>query len=97
MPTVLRTAEIEWTGSIARGSDSCPGSGAITDLPLTIASRIVTPRAKRAPRELIAAAHAGCHHGDWSILAAQGTPPERLNVIGTVTLEGFWAARDCLE
>jgi len=89
MPTVLRTAEIEWTGSIARGSGLVSGgSGAITDLPLTIASRIGHPEGKTSPEELIAAAHAGCFTmAIGSILAAQGTPPERLNVTATVTLE----------
>ena len=88
MPTVLRTAEIEWTGSIARGSGLMSGgSGAITDLPLTIASRIGHPEGKTSPEELIAAAHAGCFTmAIGSILAAQGTP-ERLNVTAAVTLE----------
>ena len=88
MPTVLRTAEIEWTGSIARGSGLISGgSGAITDLPLTIASRIGHPEGKTSPEELIAAAHAGCFTmAIGSILAAQGTP-ERLNVTAAVTLE----------
>ena len=89
MPTVLRTAEIEWTGSIARGSGLMSGgSGAINDLPLTIASRIGHPEGKTSPEELIAAAHAGCFTmAVGSILAGQGTPPERLNVTATVTLE----------
>jgi lipoyl-dependent peroxiredoxin len=89
MPTVLRTAEIEWTGSIARGSGLMSGgSGAINDLPLTIASRIGHPEGKTSPEELIAAAHAGCFTmAIGSILAGQGTPPERLNVTATVTLE----------
>jgi len=88
MPTVLRTAEIEWTGSIARGSGLISGgSGAITDLPLTIGSRIGHPEGKTSPEELIAAAHAGCFTmAIGSILAAQGTP-ERLNVTAAVTLE----------
>lgn len=89
MPTVLRTAEVEWTGSVARGSGLVSGtSGAINDLPLTAASRFGQTDGKTSPEELIAAAHAGCFAmAIGSILAGQGTPPERLHVTATVTLE----------
>jgi len=89
MTAVQRTAEVEWTGSIARGSGvTSGGSGAISDLPFTLASRFGEPEGKTSPEELIAAAHAGCFTmALGSILAGQGTPPERLQVTATVTLE----------
>ena len=89
MAAVHRTAQVEWTGSIARGSGvASGGSGAIGALPITLASRFGEPEGKTSPEELIAAAHAGCFTmALGSILAGQGTPPERLHVTATVTLE----------
>ena len=89
MTTVHRTAEINWTGTIARGSGLASGrSGALGDLPITLASRFGEPAGKTSPEELIAAAHAGCFTmALGSILAREGTPPEHLQVTATVTLE----------
>jgi osmotically inducible protein OsmC len=61
MAAVQRTAEVDWTGSIARGSGHASGgSGALADLPITAASRFGEPEGKTSPEELIAAAHAAC-------------------------------------
>jgi lipoyl-dependent peroxiredoxin len=89
MAAVQRTAEVDWTGSIARGSGHASGaSGALGDLPITVASRFGEPEGKTSPEELIAAAHAACFTmALGSILAARRTPPERLRVTATVTLE----------
>lgn len=89
MAAVQRTAQVDWTGSIARGSGLASGrSGAISDLPITLASRFGEPEGKTSPEELIATAHASCFTiALGSILAAQGTPPEHLQVTATVTLE----------
>jgi lipoyl-dependent peroxiredoxin len=89
MANVERTARVAWTGTIARGTGMASGgSGAIRDLPLTAASRFGEPEGKTSPEELIAAAHAGCFTmALGSILAGQGTPPERLDVSARVTLE----------
>jgi osmotically inducible protein OsmC len=89
MAAARRTAEVDWTGSIARGSGlTSGGSGAISDLPITLASRFGEPEGKTSPEELIAAAHAGCFAmALGSILAGQGTPPEHLQVTATVTLD----------
>jgi osmotically inducible protein OsmC len=89
MTAVRRTAEIDWTGSIARGSGLASGhSGALSHLPMTFASRFGEPEGRTSPEELIAAAHAGCFTmALGSILAGQGTPPEHLRVTATVTLE----------
>jgi osmotically inducible protein OsmC len=89
MAAVERTAEIDWTGSIARGSGRASGrSGAFSDLPVTIASRFGEPEGKTSPEELIATAHATCFTmALGSVLAAQRTPPERLRVTATVALK----------
>jgi organic hydroperoxide reductase OsmC/OhrA len=61
MVVVQRAVDVEWTGSIARGSGCASGgSGALGDLPITVASRFGEPDGKTSPEELIAAAHAAC-------------------------------------
>jgi lipoyl-dependent peroxiredoxin len=89
MPSVQRTAEVVWSGTIARGTGMASGgSGAIRNMPMTQATRMGEPEGHTSPEELIAAAHAGCFAMSLgSILAGQRTPPERLDVSATVTLE----------
>lgn len=89
MTSVHRTAHVDWSGSIARGSGvTTGGSGALQQLPITLASRIGEPAGRTSPEEMIAAAHAGCFTmALGSILAGRRTPPERLQVTATVTLE----------
>src|SRR3954454_2712025 len=89
MANVERTAKVVWTGTIARGSGVASGSsGALRNLPITLASRFGDPEGKTSPEELIAAAHAGCFTmALGSVLAGRGTPPERLDVSARVTLE----------
>jgi lipoyl-dependent peroxiredoxin len=86
---VQRTAEVEWTGTIARGSGLARGAtGALGELPITAASRLGAPAGKTSPEELIATAHAACFTmALGSVLAGQRTPPEHLTVTATVTLE----------
>ena len=89
MAHVERTAEVVWSGTIARGTGMASGgSGAIRGLPITLASRFGAPEGKTSPEELIAAAHAGCFAmALGSVLAGRGTPPERLDVFVRVTVE----------
>jgi lipoyl-dependent peroxiredoxin len=89
MAAVQRTADVDWTGTIARGAGRASGgSGALGELPITVASRFGEPEGKTSPEELIAAAHAACFTmALGSILAARRTPPEHLRVTATVTLE----------
>jgi osmotically inducible protein OsmC len=88
MAHVERTAEVVWSGTIARGTGlASGGSGAIRGLPITLASRFGAPEGKTSPEELIAAAHAGCFAmALGSALAGRGTP-ERLDVSVRVTVE----------
>jgi lipoyl-dependent peroxiredoxin len=89
MANIVRIAEVVWTGTIARGAGiASSGSGALRDLPITLASRFRDPEGKTSPEELIAAAHAGCFAmALGSTLAGMGTPPDELDVSARVTLE----------
>jgi osmotically inducible protein OsmC len=58
------------------------------ELPTTIASRIDVTAGKTSPEELLAAAHATCFVTSLgSELARAGTPPERMHVHCTVTMD----------
>ncbi|MFL5925590.1 MAG: OsmC family peroxiredoxin [Gaiellaceae bacterium] len=82
MPRIERNATVVWEGNIARGAGAITAeSGAFTDLPFTLPSRIGDPEGKTSPEELLAAATAGCFAMSLgSELARDGTPPERLEV-----------------
>ena len=89
MPRIVREAAVTWEGTVARGSGvvSAASSGAF-ELPFTIASRIGDPDGKTSPEELIAAAHAACYVTSLGgELARADTPPERLDVRCTITMD----------
>jgi lipoyl-dependent peroxiredoxin len=89
MPRIVRQAEVVWEGTVARGSGvvSATSSDAF-ELPVTLASRVGDPEGKTSPEELLAAAHASCFATSLgSELARAGTPPERLAVHCTITLD----------
>ena len=89
MPRIVRKADVVWEGSVARGAGTATGasSGAFT-LPVTNASRIGDPDGKTSPEELLAAAHASCFAMSLgSELARAATPPERLDVRCTITMD----------
>jgi osmotically inducible protein OsmC len=89
MPRIVREATLAWEGTVSRGSGvvSASSSGAF-DLPVTIASRIGEPEGKTSPEELLAAAHAACFVTSIGTeLARAGTPPERLEVHCTITMD----------
>jgi osmotically inducible protein OsmC len=84
-----RRANVTWQGDLMHGSgriDSV-GSGAISGLDVTWASRSEESEGGRtSPEELIAAAHAACYsmalsHG----LAQAGIPPDELKTSATST------------
>jgi len=89
MASAERTANTVWEGDLGHGNGTITLSSGATDaLPVTWASRTERSAGKTSPEELIAAAHASCFsmalsHG----LGEAGTPPERLDVSATVTLE----------
>ena len=89
MPRIIREADVTWQGAVSRGSGvvSAASSGAF-ELPVTIASRIGDPEGKTSPEELLAAAHATCFVTSLgSELARAGSPPERLEVRCTITMD----------
>jgi osmotically inducible protein OsmC len=89
MPRIVREADIVWEGTTARGSGvvTAASSGAFA-LPTTNASRIADPGGRTSPEELLAAAHASCFVTSLgSELARAGTPPERMRVHCTITMD----------
>ena len=89
MPRIVREAEIDWEGTTARGSGvvRAVSSGSF-ELESTIASRIGVEAGKTSPEELLAAAHATCFVTSLgSELARAGTPPERMQVHCTITMD----------
>jgi osmotically inducible protein OsmC len=84
-----RHAEVLWEGSLASGHGTIvSGSGALDGQEVSWPRRVEAPEGKTSPEELIAAAHASCFamalsHG----LGSEGTPPQRLHVTASVTLD----------
>ena len=89
MPRIVREAEIDWEGTTARGSGVVrAASTGSFELSATIASRIEVIEGKTSPEELLAAAHATCFVTSLgSELARLGTPPERMHVRCTITMD----------
>ena len=90
MPRIVREAEVDWAGNVARGGGSitAASSAAFSSLPFTLASRIAIPEGKTSPEELLAAAHGACFTMSLaSELSQAGTPPDRLDVRCVVTMD----------
>jgi lipoyl-dependent peroxiredoxin len=89
VPRVQRDAQVTWEGNVARGSGTISGAtGAFSELPYSLATRIEKPDGKTSPEELLAAAHAACFTMSLaSELSSAGSPPEHLDVRATVTLD----------
>jgi len=89
VPRVQRDAQVTWEGNVARGGGTISGAtGAFSELPFSLATRIEKPDGKTSPEELLAAAHAACFTMSLaSELSSAGSPPEHLDVRATVTLD----------
>ena len=89
MPLARREAEILWEGPLARGAGKLTsGSGALDQLPVTWASRTERPDGLTSPEELIAGAHASCFAMALAlVLGENNTPPDRVAVSATCTLD----------
>jgi lipoyl-dependent peroxiredoxin len=90
MANVARRAHVVWEGDLAGGSGTLTedSSGALTDAPVTWASRVERSDGKTSPEELIAAAHASCYSMAFSHTLAQGgNAPERLEVEAVCTFD----------
>lgn len=85
-----RVARTTWVGPLGSGEGklSQGSSGALDGLPLTWASRTEQPGGKTSPEELLAAAHSSCFSMALALkLGENDTPPQRLDVTATVTLD----------
>jgi osmotically inducible protein OsmC len=90
MPRLERSAEIVWEGNVARGQGglTAASSGAFSELPFSLATRIGAPEGKTSPEELLAAAHGGCLTMSLaSELTQAGTPPGRLDVTVRIVMD----------
>jgi lipoyl-dependent peroxiredoxin len=89
MPRVRRSADVIWEGNVARGKGAISApSGAFDELGISLATRVGRPDGNTSPEELLAAAHAGCFAMSLSNeLTKAGTPPARLSVSATCTLD----------
>jgi|SRR3954451_13897018 len=89
MPIARREAEIVWEGPLASGAGTLmSGSGALSELPVTWASRTERADGKTSPEELIAAAHASCFAMALTLLLGENkTPPDRVTVNAACTLD----------
>lgn len=90
MPRVVRDATVSWEGNVARGvgTISAATSGAFSELPYSLASRVGAAEGKTSPEELLAAAHGGCFAMSLANeLAQAGTPVERLDVRCRIVLD----------
>jgi len=89
MAEAKRTANVTWQGDLIHGSGTITstGSGALSNLGVSWASRTERADGKTSPEELIAAADAACFamglsHG----LNQAGHPPTKLEISATCTL-----------
>jgi lipoyl-dependent peroxiredoxin len=89
VPRIARRASVSWEGNLARGEGSISGgSGALEELPYTLATRIENPEGKTSPEELLAAAVGGCFTMSLAgELTRAGTPAERLDVSAVCTVD----------
>lgn len=89
MPRVQREANVTWQGNVARGSGAISAAtGAFSELPYSLATRVEKPDGKTSPEELLAAAHAACYAMSLAgELAGAGSAPEHLDVRAVVTLD----------
>lgn len=90
MSIAERAARTTWEGPLASGEGTLSqgSSGALDGLPLTWASRTEQPGGKTSPEELAAAAHSSCFSMALALkLGENNTPPQRLDVTATVTLD----------
>lgn len=90
MSIAERTTQTTWEGPLASGEGklSRGSSAALDGLPLTWAARTEQPGGKTSPEELAAAAHSSCFAMALALkLGENHTPPQRLDVTATVTLD----------
>lgn len=82
----ISRADAVWEGDLTSGKGRVKvASGALSEFPVTWASRAERSHGGTSPEELIAAAHAACYSMAFSNgLAKAGHKPERLNTTAEV-------------
>jgi osmotically inducible protein OsmC len=83
MANVERRAHVVWEGDLlgGQGNFTTESSKAMTESPVTFASRVERPDGRTSPEELIASAHATCYAMALSnVLSEGGNAPEHLEV-----------------
>lgn len=87
MVDILRTGSAVWHGGRSGSSKVSSGSGALTDAPVSVASRFEQAGGTN-PEELIAAAHASCYSMQLAVLLDRnGTPPEDVRTKATLHMK----------
>src|SRR5690625_3137361 len=90
MSIAERSTQPVWEGPLASGTGTFANSssGALDGLQVTWAARTEAPGGKTSPEELAAAAHSSCFAMALSLkLGENETPPQRLDVNSTITLD----------
>lgn len=90
MSIAARTTQTTWEGPLGsgRGRFTSSSSTALDGLESNWASRTERPDGRTSPEELAAAAHSSCFSMALALrLGENGTPPERLQVDATVSLD----------
>ena len=89
MPRITRSATITWEGNVARGAGHISGdTGAFSDLPFSLPTRIGAAEGKTSPEELLAAAHGGCITMSLAgELTGAELAPTRLDVSVTIVMD----------
>ena len=89
MPRITRSATINWEGNVARGTGHISGgTGAFSDLPFSLPTRIGAAEGKTSPEELLAAAHGGCITMSLAgELTGAELAPTRLDVSVTIVMD----------
>jgi len=89
VPRIRRSADVVWEGNLARGTGRLTAaSRAFSELALSLPSRVAADATETSPEELLAGAHAGCFGMSLAgELTRAGTPPKRLDVCCTITMD----------
>lgn len=88
MATFFRSAVLDWTGDIPRGSGSITAANAAFSVPASYPMVIGEPQGVTTPEELLAASHAVCFGiGLRSVITRRGGSARRVTVEATITAD----------
>lgn len=85
---MIRKAEAEWKGTLARGSGRLTVASGALDVPYSFKSRFEEGQSATNPEELLGAAHAGCFTmALTALLSTAGFAPTSIHTGAQVTFE----------